>query len=150
MLEALKHSPEKKELVDAAMKYLRGVKGTLVQQKKRDREKAVALNRVTPPTLAAPKPYGPQNNPKRYVPYAPDEATIRAVAHFPTGPSTGYPIGPPQRETPSWYNGPGNGAPGRVTNQQSAAERQRVMQTQGQRQGIDKEAESALRGYLGH
>lgn len=150
MLEALKHSPEKKELVDAAMKYLRGVKGTLVQQKKRDREKAVALNRVTPPTLATPKPYGPQNNPQRYVPYAPDEATIRAVSYFPTGPPAGYPIGPPQRETPSWYNGPGDGAPGRVTNQQSAAERQRVLQTQGQRRAIDKEAESALRGYLGH
>jgi len=42
MLEALKNSPEKKELVDAAVKYLRGVKGTLVQQKKRDREKATA------------------------------------------------------------------------------------------------------------
>lgn len=41
MLEALKSSPEDRELVDAAVKYLRGVKGTLVQQKKRDREKAV-------------------------------------------------------------------------------------------------------------
>ncbi|ORY14692.1 PHD/FYVE-zinc-finger like domain-domain-containing protein [Clohesyomyces aquaticus] len=43
MLEALKNSPEKKELVDAAMKYLRGVKGTLVQKKKKDREKAAML-----------------------------------------------------------------------------------------------------------
>jgi chromodomain-helicase-DNA-binding protein 4 len=40
MLAALKNSPEKKELIDLAVKYLRGVKGTLVQQKKRDREKA--------------------------------------------------------------------------------------------------------------
>ncbi|PVI04094.1 hypothetical protein DM02DRAFT_519327 [Periconia macrospinosa] len=40
MLEALKSSPEKKEHVEAAIKYLRGVKGTLVQQKKRDKEKA--------------------------------------------------------------------------------------------------------------
>jgi chromodomain-helicase-DNA-binding protein 4 len=40
MLKALKSSPEDKELVDAAIKYLRGVKGTLVQQKKRDKEKA--------------------------------------------------------------------------------------------------------------
>ncbi|KAF3051769.1 hypothetical protein E8E11_010546 [Didymella keratinophila] len=40
MLAALKNSPEKKELIDLAVKYLRGVKGALVQQKKRDREKA--------------------------------------------------------------------------------------------------------------
>jgi chromodomain-helicase-DNA-binding protein 4 len=40
MLAALKNSPEKKELIDLAAKYLRGVKGALVQQKKRDREKA--------------------------------------------------------------------------------------------------------------
>ncbi|KAF2690124.1 hypothetical protein K458DRAFT_290576 [Lentithecium fluviatile CBS 122367] len=40
MLQALKSSPEKKELVDLAIKYLRGVKGHLVQQKKRDKEKA--------------------------------------------------------------------------------------------------------------
>jgi hypothetical protein len=42
MLQALKNSPEKKELIDLAMKYLRGVKGTLVQQKKKDQEKAAA------------------------------------------------------------------------------------------------------------
>jgi hypothetical protein len=41
MLEALKSSPENKELVDAAVKYLRGVKGTLVQQKKKKKEKAI-------------------------------------------------------------------------------------------------------------
>lgn len=40
MLLALKNSPEDKELVDAAVKYLRGVKGALVQQKKKDRERA--------------------------------------------------------------------------------------------------------------
>ncbi|UPX15156.1 uncharacterized protein EKO05_0005613 [Ascochyta rabiei] len=49
MLRALKSSPEKKELVDLATKYLRGVKGTLVQQKKRDREKAAGI----PGNLAA-------------------------------------------------------------------------------------------------
>ncbi|KAJ4339411.1 hypothetical protein N0V95_007789 [Ascochyta clinopodiicola] len=43
MLRALKSSPEKKELVDLAIKYLRGVKGTLVQQKKRDRERAAGM-----------------------------------------------------------------------------------------------------------
>ena len=39
MLQALKSSNESRELVDAATKYLRGVKGTLVQQKRRDKEK---------------------------------------------------------------------------------------------------------------
>lgn len=40
MLVALKSSPEEKELIDLAIKYLRGVKSALVQQKRRDREKA--------------------------------------------------------------------------------------------------------------
>ena len=40
MLQALKQSSEPKYLVDAATKYLRGVKGTLVQAKKVAREKA--------------------------------------------------------------------------------------------------------------
>ncbi|OSS54014.1 hypothetical protein B5807_01232 [Epicoccum nigrum] len=39
MLKALKSSNESRELVDVAVRYLRGVKGTLVQQKRRDREK---------------------------------------------------------------------------------------------------------------
>ena len=39
MLQALKSSNESRELVDVAVRYLRGVKGTLVQQKRRDREK---------------------------------------------------------------------------------------------------------------
>jgi chromodomain-helicase-DNA-binding protein 4 len=42
MMQALKRSPESKELIDLAVKYLRGVKGTLVQSKKREREKALA------------------------------------------------------------------------------------------------------------
>jgi chromodomain-helicase-DNA-binding protein 4 len=40
MLHALKHSAEPKHLVELATKYLRGVKGTLVQAKKQAREKA--------------------------------------------------------------------------------------------------------------
>lgn len=43
MMHALKQSPESKELIELAMKYLRGVKGRLVQQKRREREKANAL-----------------------------------------------------------------------------------------------------------
>jgi hypothetical protein len=48
MLQALKSSPEKRELVDAAVKYLRGVKGHLVQQKKKDHEKAMAISGGNP------------------------------------------------------------------------------------------------------
>ena len=39
MLDALKQSPEAGHLVREARKYLRGVKGTLVQKKKLDAEK---------------------------------------------------------------------------------------------------------------
>ncbi|KAH6633608.1 PHD/FYVE-zinc-finger like domain-containing protein [Boeremia exigua] len=53
MLQALKNSPEKKELIDLAVKYLRGVKGTLVQQKRRDREKAAGMNQNMAATNAA-------------------------------------------------------------------------------------------------
>ena len=45
MLIALKSSPEKKELVEAARKYLQGVKGTLVRQKK-EREKALMAQNI--------------------------------------------------------------------------------------------------------
>ncbi|KAJ9640988.1 hypothetical protein H2199_005656 [Coniosporium tulheliwenetii] len=38
MLEALKWSQEPRDLVEAAIKYLKGVKGHLVQEKKRERE----------------------------------------------------------------------------------------------------------------
>lgn len=40
MIAAIKESPEAGHLKSAALKYLTGVKGTLVQKKKRDLEKA--------------------------------------------------------------------------------------------------------------
>lgn len=43
MLAALKQSPESRQLVDLAKKYLTGVKGTLVQHKKLKAEKAAQL-----------------------------------------------------------------------------------------------------------
>ena len=55
MLRALKNSPEKKEHVEAAVKYLRGVKGTLVQQKKKDRERAMMQAQGIVPNR---QPYG--------------------------------------------------------------------------------------------
>ena len=47
MLIALKSSPEKKELVDMAIKYLRGVKGHLVQHKKKEKEAATGTGMIT-------------------------------------------------------------------------------------------------------
>ncbi|CAI6326909.1 unnamed protein product [Periconia digitata] len=44
MLEALKSSPEKKEIVDAATKYLRGVKGHLVQLKKKEKDRSAGIS----------------------------------------------------------------------------------------------------------
>ncbi|KAK7542654.1 PHD/FYVE-zinc-finger like domain-containing protein [Phyllosticta citribraziliensis] len=43
MLATLKHSNEPRHIVEAATKYLRGVKGTLVQKKKQQAEKRAAL-----------------------------------------------------------------------------------------------------------
>jgi hypothetical protein len=136
MLEALKNSPEKKELVDAAMKYLRGVKGTLVQQKKRDRDKAMQQagisNGVSPHNQGRPAPH--------------------------PGLPTQY-HAPPQREVPQVYLGPtyaqpgsvGSHIPGQHTPQ--SAPRQQQWGTQAQNDpnnSLDERAvESALRGYLG-
>jgi len=40
MIDTLKQSVEAKSLVDAASKYLRGVKGTLVQKRKQEEKEA--------------------------------------------------------------------------------------------------------------
>lgn len=44
MLEDLKQSPEAKYIVDQAVKYLRGLKGNLVQEKKRAAAKAMGIS----------------------------------------------------------------------------------------------------------
>jgi chromodomain-helicase-DNA-binding protein 4 len=144
MLEALRNSNEPKELVDAATKYLRGVKGTLVQQKKRDREKAAAIaNGTLPPTAGPAKSRPPLGNPSTYA------AQNGEVHQFLTAPPTQYPIGPLQREVPSWYQGSEAG-PSRPAGQIIVAEQQRMLQMQAHGQLNEKEMESALRGYLGH
>jgi hypothetical protein len=69
MLDDLKHSSEPRYLVDAATKYLRGVKGHLVHSKKRAREAAEggAVGGPTNHTFIAQHPgvqsnnYSPQN-----------------------------------------------------------------------------------------
>jgi chromodomain-helicase-DNA-binding protein 4 len=146
MLEALKNSPEKKELVDAAMKYLRGVKGTLVQQKRRDREKAAAaLNGGPVPPPAPPKPRLPSSNAGKY---APPYASGMGGPPFLMGAPPAFLNGPPQREIPSWYKGPDDGAPGPSRAPWTAVE---LAQMQANGGHVNEEAmETALRGFLGH
>lgn len=152
MLEALKNSPEKKELVDAAIKYLRGVKGTLVQQKKRDREKAALAKGqpIPPPTYAGigrpPKnaysrPHGALNGGMNGMNGAGDSSP--AVGPSSDAPRLYTPYGPPGRMEV---------APGSVGNalqgqQRTFAQQQMIEQMQGQ--GFDdQQVESALRGFL--
>jgi chromodomain-helicase-DNA-binding protein 4 len=143
MLEALKNSPEQRELVDAAMKYLRGVKGTLVQQKKRDRDKAATLaNGGVPP---APVPTA--SRPVKTNTAAGPRYSSHALSGLSNGAASQFPDGPPQREVPSWYKGPvgPEQTPATILTQ---AEQQRMSQMQAQGHN-EEEMESALRGFLG-
>jgi hypothetical protein len=145
MLEALKSSNESKELVDAAMKYLRGVKGTLVQQKKRDREKAAATaqNGGVPPLAAPPKPRVPTNYTGIYVHYG-SSAGVPAL-QAPAGHQTAYSSAPPQHEL-RWYHP--NKPP--HTRQPALDTQQRPSQVQGNDQYQEQNVAAALRGFLGH
>jgi chromodomain-helicase-DNA-binding protein 4 len=71
MLEALKESPEPKYIIDQATKYLRGLKGHLVQEKKKAQERALsnsggvfesnAMRPIHPPNgVAGPSNHLPQ------------------------------------------------------------------------------------------
>ncbi|KAF2130237.1 hypothetical protein P153DRAFT_430497 [Dothidotthia symphoricarpi CBS 119687] len=138
MLETLKNSPENKELVDAAVKYLRGVKGHLVQTKKREREKSALQSGQPLPSSTGlvsgqPRPNGP--------------GAINGSGALPAA------RGPPRREVPQTYQGPANAAPGSVGSfiqgQRGSATPQQYTQ-QLQTPGLDdRDVESALRGYLG-
>lgn len=140
MLQALKNSPEKKELVDLATKYLRGVKGTLVQQKKKDREKA-ALAKGLP--LPPPTSTGIDRSPMTLD----QDPTVTNGATNRLGNSHAYPVGPPPRQYPPPAAAPGNTRslmPGQLT----PAQQQCALQMQVQ--GLDdQKVESALRGFLG-
>jgi chromodomain-helicase-DNA-binding protein 4 len=129
MLLALKNSPEKKELVDAAVKYLRGVKGSLVQTKKlkeaRAQQKALEQNGlptpVPPPSGIGHPPKNNQNGPTSYV--------------APPGASNG--MAP---------------AASQFTNDQlhrNAVDRQRMLQMQALGRLNEAHMEDALRGFLG-
>jgi len=161
MLEALKNSPEKKELVDAAMKYLRGVKGTLVQQKKRDREKAALAKGqpVPPPT------YSGMGRPPKNAYNRPPGSMSGSVncGGFGAGPGSGS-VGPPISMSGGSSNDPSRsyaafapqaqmeGAYGGANSAMQQAQRmtqqqQMVQQLQGQGYD-DQQVENALRGFL--
>jgi superfamily II DNA or RNA helicase len=148
MLEALKNSPEKKELVDAAMKYLRGVKGTLVQQKKRDREKAALAKGqpVPPPT------YTGIGRPPKAMPARPPFVGQDVMTGVNGTGSGGSSSNPPRSYASYAPQGQMGVAPGSVGSalqgqQRTFAQQQMVQQMQGQGYD-DQQVESALRGYL--
>ncbi|CAI9637243.1 unnamed protein product [Alternaria burnsii] len=152
MLEALKNSPEKKELVDAAIKYLRGVKGTLVQQKKRDREKAaLAKGQPVPPPAYAGIGRPPKNAYSR--PHgAPNGSLNRMNGAGGSSPAVGSSNDAPRLYTPHGPPGQMEVTPGSVGSalqgqQRTFAQQQMIQQMQGQ--GFDdQQVESALRGFL--
>ncbi|KAF2642782.1 hypothetical protein P280DRAFT_506129 [Massarina eburnea CBS 473.64] len=145
MLEALKSSPEKKELVDAAKKYLRGVKGHLVQEKKKARERLM----------------GPQGGPTNHpiIPYGQPGADGTRLSYG-QPPQQIY-QGPPRGDVPHTYHGPTGAASGSVSNhlpgQAQRPHHQQQEQHRGQQtanaangqQFDERAAEDALRGFLG-
>lgn len=135
MLLALKSSPEKKELVELATKYLRGVKGTLVQQKKRDREKAEAIAKgQTPPNNHPPMNSTAGRVPQGYgIPQPP-----RDTQGIPSGRQSG------SHALPQFQNGQGQPMPSQRHQQQQVA-----LQMQAQGNLNEREMENALRGFLG-
>ncbi|KAL1801572.1 hypothetical protein ACET3X_001914 [Alternaria dauci] len=152
MLEALKNSPEKKELVDAAIKYLRGVKGTLVQQKKRDREKAALANGQPVPSPTYTGIGRPPKNAYKRPPGAPNGNTNGMnsfrVSSSAMGPSNGAPhsyasYGPQGQMGVA----PGTAGSAPQDQQRAFAQQQMIQQMHGQ--GFDdQQVESALRGFL--
>ncbi|RII05200.1 chromodomain-helicase-DNA-binding protein 4 [Alternaria sp. MG1] len=152
MLEALKNSPEKKELVDAAIKYLRGVKGTLVQQKKRDREKAaLAKGQPVPPPTYAGIGRPPKNAYSR--PHGALNGSMNGMnGAGGSSPAVGSSNDAARLYTPYGPPGQMEFAPGSVGSalqgqQRTIAQQQMIQQMQGQ-EFDDQQVESALAGFL--
>ena len=154
MIRALKNSNEERGLVEVAMKYLRGVKGTLVQGKKREREKAEAKKAAE---LGLPVPQPASTGIGR-----PAKArSIGAPANWVL--PGGFLTGPPRRDGPPTFQGGVQAQPGSVGSALQAAgagsglggsgartfvQQQMAQQMQGQ--GFDdQQVEGALRGFLG-
>ncbi|KAF2205548.1 hypothetical protein GQ43DRAFT_477250 [Delitschia confertaspora ATCC 74209] len=90
MIAALKNSPEKKDLVDAALRYLRGVKGALVQKKKKkkkDRERASGVGQYPPSFYPATAPQGPAQGSFSQTPHNAFSAVFGALQGAPGNPS---------------------------------------------------------------
>lgn len=173
MLEALKSSPEKKELVDLAMKYLRGVKGTLVQQKKRDKEKHAEMraNGGTGPlvrtgqTYSVPTPQPYAHQPQMHLPphLQPGRGSTFAGPHGAYGSSNNTNDGASSNGKMPAYNSPyhvagqqqyhtsgvprTNQAPPRPGYYQQ--QQQQAINPDTGRPYDEREVESALKGFLG-
>jgi chromodomain-helicase-DNA-binding protein 4 len=157
MLEALKSSPEKKEHVEAALKYLRGVKGTLVQQKKKNREKLMPGNSSAPtnPSTHVPSTHVPSTQ----YPYAYGQSGVVGARPSHGQPAQAMhhrvqrtPIPLPSNVPAARANTAGHPV-GQVQRPQQQ-QQQRVQQGSSSSNGHildDDEAhvESALRGFLG-
>ncbi|RMZ74558.1 CHD1-transcriptional regulator [Pyrenophora seminiperda CCB06] len=144
MLEALKNSPEKKELIDAATKYLRGVKGTLVQQKKREREKAAMAQGQPLPVPTHAGVAVPSNN-THVQPPCPNNG-VDAVPQ-----PGGLPNGLPRHNVPSAHQGSVNMHQGISGNAPQGPRKFVMYQGAQQLHGPgydDQHVESALRGFL--
>lgn len=151
MLQALKNSPEKKELVDAAIKYLRGVKGALVQQKKKDREKAAKANSQPVPL---PTYTGIGRPPKGAYTRPPDatNGTVKGMngtgVGTPTGGSSDDPTLPYVLYTPQGLGVAPDSVGSAIQGQQRTFAQQQMVQ-QMQSQGFDdQQVESALKDFL--
>jgi chromodomain-helicase-DNA-binding protein 4 len=144
MMLALKRSPESKELIDLATKYLRGVKGTLVQQKKREREKALANAQTTSTDPSSmPMTTGPGASISRPLPgqyYAPHPAQQPSIHAVPMQQAPMYP-GSASAEA-GGSNGPA------VSAQQAQAFAQHRQAQDMQKRFNEHEAERALQEFL--
>jgi hypothetical protein len=141
MLEALKNSSESRALVETAVKYLRGVKGTLVQKKKKDREKAMGIVHGAPVG----------NDVGGAVQHVPVHmATGNGVVGNGNAPRpglVGLPGMPPAMQRPVQTLAPGGGA---VDGAGASGGGSGVRLGGPDGTGMDeREVENALRGYLG-
>ncbi|KAH7135393.1 PHD/FYVE-zinc-finger like domain-containing protein [Dendryphion nanum] len=155
MLRALKNSPENKNLVEAALKYLRGVKGHLVQQKKRDREKLMA----SAAALGAGAGSSAQSTgPTKIGSQSTVPLPASTTKHPGQSAHQGQQVGPPTSFVPhQQHGGPSHAVPGSVGShiaqqQQPQPPPPPPQQQQQQQHPMDIDdsvVEGALRGFLG-
>jgi chromodomain-helicase-DNA-binding protein 4 len=151
MMQALKRSPESKELIDLAVKYLRGVKGTLVQSKKREREKAMAntqgmsvdpnmMPRTTGPGASISRPPPGQYPPQYHGPMPHASMPHASMSHVPMPHVPMYPNS--GSASASGSSGPS------ISAQQAQAIAQHRQAQDNQKRFNEHEAERALQEFL--